>query len=210
MTENKKFKQIVRARMRDTGESYTRARNVLLARANSPQDLASEDAWPRFVEIEFPFPAGWYFYDAQYPDEGSVGPFANEQEARENARLQEYDPDDEDAVRFVEQKEHGLLLQRYDADHLRADPAATLGPVAEAVQALLAERLASVVQSLDKDGVQVPAPGDIGVEVVAALEGSVRARIRVADPRAHQDFVRELADAGILDPRHLASTSLVK
>lgn len=28
---------------------------------------------------------GWYYYDAEYPDEGSIGPYATEHEARAEA-----------------------------------------------------------------------------------------------------------------------------
>lgn len=43
----------------------------------------------------------WWFFDAQYPEEGSQGPFETLEEARIAASLQDYDPEDEDAVCFV-------------------------------------------------------------------------------------------------------------
>jgi hypothetical protein len=33
---------------------------------------------------------GWYYYDADYPEEGSVGAFTTRQEAEEHARDAEY------------------------------------------------------------------------------------------------------------------------
>lgn len=207
MTDNKKFKKTVRERMERTGETYTQARRVLLA--DTPR-LAEEA--PQFIEIETPFNPGWYFYDVEYPEEGSVGPFSSEHDARENARLQEYDPDDEDAVRFVEQKNEGAIILRYALDSLRSDArglemSAAAPDLAREVRDVLVGRLASVSKEIERGGVRIPAPDGVGVDVTSGRDGIVRARVRVTNPGDYPDFVRELADVGLLDARQVVSRS---
>lgn len=36
---------------------------------------------------------GWYYWDSEYPDEGSVGPFTTREEALEHARAAGYGED---------------------------------------------------------------------------------------------------------------------
>lgn len=64
VTKGKKFKKRVRARVSETGESYSRAREV----EGGSKGLTF-----------------WYYYITEYPEEGSVFPFHSRLEAESHA-----------------------------------------------------------------------------------------------------------------------------
>jgi hypothetical protein len=269
MTQDKKFKQSVRARMAETGEAYVRARNALLGQAEQPEAVIIDrlhrmrdlqktmgdplglmfdaESWaatggteeerqevlrdaerlandlPRVLEIEMPFNAGWYFHDAQYPDEGSVGPYASLEEAKGAARMAEYNPDDPDSVVFIEQEKAASLVQRYVAEHLRREVARTLyaaqEPVATAdlrktLESRIRVALHDLMRKIEGDGVDVPLRGDFDFELLTSAaereQGVVRGRVWIRHPERYPDLVRDLVDAGLLEHRHLLSTELEK
>jgi len=105
---------------------------------------------PNVIQIESPFPAGWYFHDAEYPDEGSEGPYKTRHDAQ-HAALQSgndgHDNFDEvfqewlhekitveeafeklevSGVTFWEQKDNATVMQQYMAEHLQTQMRKTL------------------------------------------------------------------------------------
>lgn len=56
------------------------------------KDDALRAALDWMTTVEHLHPAGWYWYDSEYPDEGSVGVFATKDEAIESA-MQSYEDD---------------------------------------------------------------------------------------------------------------------
>jgi hypothetical protein len=91
VTKGKKFKQRVRARVAQTGESYSRAREV----EGGSKGLTF-----------------WYYHSTEYPEEGSVFPFASRLEAEKHAG------EDKDEMTFAEREatEEELILIDFGRD----------------------------------------------------------------------------------------------
>ena len=52
MTQGRRFKRLVRARARSTGESYVSARRALLAKQGDPQMTTNQSPEPDLIEVE--------------------------------------------------------------------------------------------------------------------------------------------------------------
>jgi len=178
---------------------------------------SSGPAMPSFMEIESPFNPGWYYNDAEYPEEGSVGPYKTEWDAREAARLDDYDPDDPDSVTFWEQRQPAAVLRRFVVEHLRGELLTTLHEFAgsentlqmqDRIRELMGDRLDKALAKLSREGIPVPGDDGIGMEFDSSYDekgGVCQARIRLKNPERYPQLVRELEEVGLIEPRYLVS-----
>jgi len=111
------------------------------------KDLIERTAWSQgpapIIQIESPFPAGWYFHDEEYPEEGSEGPYKTLHDAQhaalqsgndghgnfdevfrewlhEEITIEEaFEKLEIGGVTFWEQKDNATVMQRYLADYLK-------------------------------------------------------------------------------------------
>jgi len=177
--------------------------------------LAILNESPRVLEIATPFNKGWYFHDSEYPEEGTQGPYRSREDAEQAARLAGYDPD---SVTFIEQKAPDSILQRYAVEHLRREIAEAIeGAEGEtdglalrsALQRLVAKRMGEAVKELRGRGVLVPPDDDVQMEMLPPTAEDldcrqVRMKVTITNPERYPEFVRELAEAGLIEP-HVAS-----
>lgn len=178
------------------------------------------DGAPRILEIQTPFNAGWYFHHSGYPEEGSQGPYHSLDDARQAARLAGLDADDPDEVTFVEQERRAAVVRRFAVEHLRKSIARRLLARAtdrwdeEAVRRAIEEMLVGVLREetrkLERAGVTTPPENDVEMTMDDVAEeerrqGIVRASVVIERPEKYPEFVRELAEMGLVDPRYLIS-----
>lgn len=200
---------------------------------------------PRTVVIESPFPEGWYFHDAEYPDEGSEGPYKTRHDA-EHAALQSgndgqgnfdevfqewlhgkltieqaFEKMDVSGVAFWEQQDNATVMQQYMAEYLKTQMR-ELGAVAgkknskefrESMRDRITGMLSAVRFKAEKAGVKVPSESGIRVtfpELTArdAKNKVLRVVIHIDHPEKYPQFVRDLVDEGVLEPRHRVSMQL--
>jgi hypothetical protein len=176
---------------------------------------------PRVVDVEMPFNKGWYFYDAEYPDEGSQGPYMDLADATQAAKLAGYDPLDEGSVGFIEQTAPTAVVQRYVADHItrdlqkkiEAEPPGTPAQFRQHFSRVLGQRLSAVVGKLQKEKVLVPSESDFELRVPPATEedqtnGIFRASVVIKNPERYPEFVRDLTEMGLIEPKHMISVKM--
>lgn len=176
---------------------------------------------PRVVEIETPFNKGWYFYDGQYPDEGTQGPYRDLVDATQAATLAGYDPLDEASVRVIQQTALTAVVQRYIADHITRDlqrkladePAGTPAKFKQHFSQVLSRQLSAVVGKLKKEKVLVPPESDFELKIPPVTEkdetdGVFRASVVIKNPERYPEFIRELTEMGLVEHRHQISIKM--
>lgn len=172
---------------------------------------------PRVVEVEVPFSPGHYWNDAEYPEEGSVGPYRSREDAEQAARLAEYDPTDPDSVTFFEQENFATVVQRYMAEHIQQEVWKTARRMAgrvstqemrDGMMRALGERLSAAVEKFRKEGVLTPAEDDFDFRAVSAEGDTLRGRIWFRDPERYPQLVRALQDEGLIEPRYQISVKM--
>lgn len=208
---------------RSFGSPIPRVRELLRRQEGDPLGLAEDpELWAgaggveedriaylrshaSIVEVQTPFPTGWYFYDSEYPEEGSDGPYVSLEDARQAAQLVGYDLDDEDSVTFWEQRKRAFIEQRYVVDALQRNLQGIVDP--NEIQKVATETLAQIRDEGRRAGERVPPDGDFLVETVSSPEDIaqkiVRFKISVLFPEKYAAFLREIADQGLFDQQSL-------
>lgn len=198
------------------------------------------------IQIESPFPAGWYFHDKEYSDEGSEGPYKTRHDAAHAAlQLIKEDHDNFDevfqewlhekitveeafekldvsGVSFWEQKDNATVTQQYMAEYLKTQMREVLDAVEgkknnkalrEGLQDRIAVMLSIMRSKAQKAGVKVPPEIDVEVVFPEPTEKDIknkvlRVSVKIHHPEWYPQFVRDLVDEGLLEPRHRVSRQL--
>ena len=173
------------------------------------------------MELSTPFNSGWYWHDSEYPDEGTQGVYRTREDAEQGARLAGYDPEDPDSVTFIEQKTPSEVIQRFLIEHLQKEiKTHIVGAVGfrnsmtfrEQLKKIVGERLRDVVKQLEKQGVLTPPEDDVVLTLEPTTEqdleeGRVRVKVTLRDSDRYPQVVRDLVEAGSIDPRYLVRVS---
>jgi len=206
----------------------------------------SETDGPDMIQIESPFPAGWYFHDDEYPEEGSEGPYKTRHDAthaalqsandghgnfdevfqewlHEKITVEEaFEKLEVSGVTFWEQVDNATVTQQYMAEYLKTQMRDVLDVFEgksndEGFRAGIRDRitvLLSVLRSkAQKAGVKVPSESGIEVEFPEPTEKDrkskvLRVSVKIHHPEWYPEFVRDLVDEGLLEPRHRISMQL--
>lgn len=172
---------------------------------------------PSVLELEMPFPKGWYFHYTEYPEEGSEGPYETLADAKQAAQAL----DDPESVSFSLQKERVGVVQRYLIEHLREEIAKVIQEtkgktynlkLRSALEKLLTAKVRKVMETLKGQGVEIPGQG-FQIDLADITEDDldrkqVRAKVTITEPERYADFIRELTDSGILEPQYMLSVQL--
>lgn len=168
----------------------------------------------RSVEIESPFPAGWYWNDAEYPEEGSTGPYKTREDAEAAAKLADYELED---VAFWEQADGATAIRRHMAEQIQRqirdvarefEGETNAAGLRERLKEMLSVQLSQMRDRLETSGVKSPPAGDVEIVPVEPSTGdlerkTLRFTVRIKDPEKYPQFVRDLVDEGLLPPATL-------
>ena len=189
------------------------------------KELTTRTQWsnepPVAVQIESPFLPGWYFHDAEYPEEGSSGPYVTREEAETAAKLGDYELEE---VTFWEQENMAQVFNR----HMFAQIQNQVRDVADLFEGKenssslredLGERLTVQLSLLrdrmEKEGVRSPTQDDIEIVSVAPSETDLknkllRYEVKIKDPHRYSQFVDALVSEGLLPMQSVVGMGLVE
>jgi hypothetical protein len=191
----------------------------------SKKEMTERTQWseesPFLLQIESPFLPGWYYHDAEYPEEGSSGPYDTRELAETAAKMSEYDLED---VTFWEQKDMSRVFNRHMLKQIE-DQVGEVAAVFEGtenstnVRQNMAEKLSILLSELmvrmKKEGVRTPS--DDGIEIVwpemteADREKRLlRYEIKITEPHRYSQFIDALVSEGLLPMQTLVGLGLVE